>query len=269
MGQTPGRSHVAGVASLCSVSLILRLASDRKGLQIQEKQGFRWPSLTGHGILQKRLGADLEPTPSLRKRCDVGAYVASWEGLAQRLAKVGLRRGDVTDRCPRCGRAGNPGHPGGLCGWCANDTYPGGPPARPLPRGWASSGQWCLLHNCHQDDPNHDYSYPECERHLREATEGEERALTLGAHSAEDVIARLRAYLAVALDVLGTDLEGLRAFNADLPEPPHWGSTLPGEVASPAAGRDGRRGGRASSGRRATGRAPGDVSEEGEEPTRA
>jgi hypothetical protein len=30
--------------------------------------------------------------------------------------------------------------------------------------------QWCLLHGSHQDDPNHDYTYPECERNLRPAT---------------------------------------------------------------------------------------------------
>src|SRR5687768_14691121 len=32
----------------------------------------------------------------------------------------------------------------------------------------ADSGQWCELHNCHQDDPGHRYSYPECEPHLRD-----------------------------------------------------------------------------------------------------
>lgn len=34
-----------------------------------------------------------------------------------------------------------------------------------------------MLHGCHQDDPAHDYSYPECERHLRAATFTEELAL--------------------------------------------------------------------------------------------
>lgn len=32
------------------------------------------------------------------------------------------------------------------------------------------SGQWCKRHACHQDDPRHAYEYPECERHLRDAT---------------------------------------------------------------------------------------------------
>ena len=40
-----------------------------------------------------------------------------------------------------------------------------------------SSGQWCKLHDCHQDDPKHPYSYPECEGHLRPATAVEEAAL--------------------------------------------------------------------------------------------
>lgn len=39
-----------------------------------------------------------------------------------------------------------------------------------------SSGQWCLLHECHQDDSSHAYSYPECEQHLRPATPEEEAA---------------------------------------------------------------------------------------------
>lgn len=32
-----------------------------------------------------------------------------------------------------------------------------------------NSGQWCLVHDCHQDDPAHDYSYEVCEGHHREA----------------------------------------------------------------------------------------------------
>ena len=27
--------------------------------------------------------------------------------------------------------------------------------------------QWCLLHDCHQDDPRHAYNYYECEANLR------------------------------------------------------------------------------------------------------
>lgn len=41
----------------------------------------------------------------------------------------------------------------------------------------SSSGQWCTLHNRHQDDPEHDYSYEACEGHMREATRDEERAV--------------------------------------------------------------------------------------------
>lgn len=31
-------------------------------------------------------------------------------------------------------------------------------------------GQFCMLHGIHQDDPLHDYTYPDCELHMREAT---------------------------------------------------------------------------------------------------
>lgn len=34
----------------------------------------------------------------------------------------------------------------------------------------ALSSWWCVLHDCHLNDPEHAYSYPECERNLREAT---------------------------------------------------------------------------------------------------
>lgn len=36
-------------------------------------------------------------------------------------------------------------------------------------------GQWCTLHNRHQDDPEHDYQYPACESYMREATHEEAR----------------------------------------------------------------------------------------------
>lgn len=39
-----------------------------------------------------------------------------------------------------------------------------------------TSGQWCKLHKCHQDDPAHPYS-SECELNLREATPDEEAAV--------------------------------------------------------------------------------------------
>ena len=32
------------------------------------------------------------------------------------------------------------------------------------------SGQFCMLHGIHQDDPLHAYAYPDCESHMREAT---------------------------------------------------------------------------------------------------
>lgn len=34
--------------------------------------------------------------------------------------------------------------------------------------------QWCTLHNCHQDDPLHDYQYPACEQHQRPSTAEED-----------------------------------------------------------------------------------------------
>jgi hypothetical protein len=40
-----------------------------------------------------------------------------------------------------------------------------------------SSGQWCLIHNIHQDDPSHDYDHRVCEGHHRPATSREEAAL--------------------------------------------------------------------------------------------
>lgn len=36
-------------------------------------------------------------------------------------------------------------------------------------------GQWCKLHDKHQDDPLHRYDYWACERHMREATHDEAR----------------------------------------------------------------------------------------------
>jgi hypothetical protein len=48
-----------------------------------------------------------------------------------------------------------------------------------------SSGQWCLIHNCHQDDPRHPYEYPTCEHHLRPATPAEEAALAAEEETSE------------------------------------------------------------------------------------
>jgi hypothetical protein len=39
-----------------------------------------------------------------------------------------------------------------------------------------SSGQWCLIHNQHQDDPAHPYDSKVCEGHHRDATPAEEAA---------------------------------------------------------------------------------------------
>lgn len=48
-----------------------------------------------------------------------------------------------------------------------------------------SSAQWCLIHDCHQDDPNHEYSSA-CEGHHRDTTSTEERAFVEAALLAED-----------------------------------------------------------------------------------
>lgn len=48
----------------------------------------------------------------------------------------------------------------------------------PAKSGFFLCRQWCNLHDCHFDDPEHDYQYPDCESGVtRESTPEEDAAV--------------------------------------------------------------------------------------------
>ena len=57
------------------------------------------------------------------------------------------------------------------CPLCNGSVWSAGSPSSEPYEG--NSGQWCLIHDCHQDDPAHDYRYEVCEGHHRDATAAE------------------------------------------------------------------------------------------------